>query len=576
MASIKHVAPDQRRHVRSRAPIGVRLRGLDCSVRDWGLGGLCVEGFAGDPVKPGDKLPAELTIDLLGLGSTFTTKSEVVWVARDGKTVAVRFVGISTREKEVLGRAVLGTAVNGERESLLRALNGLDSIESHRHEGPDLKATAEMDVLATTTAKALTAAKPLATVTPVSTLPTALESPPPDPRRQFLRRVWGSLLYWAAGLALGAVMVTVLYFHFFRLDLEYSVVSLPISSVVSQDLGRCEEVLVREGDAVRKGQALVVMDDDVLSRDLEIAELRLAAARADLTAAESRIGKEKEKLKLYERITRAKLASADALVSAYTIQLTAHSAILQREQTLVDSATGGAQAVNMTQARVAELEGLLLQARAEKLVAETAVDAIKQGSFYNSRELVGDLAAYQEKLDDAKERIQLTEQRVLQIRERVKRLTYRAPFDGKVVKVLKAAGSAASRGETLVIVERTGAFPVVDAYVTQAEANSLTQGGAAAVWLPSLDKTYRARVTKIDRTSGFQTEMQAHTKDSQLRYNWRGAQDRSASVQLVIDQELPPEAWAELAGGMPATVSVATRPSAWQKARTIWAKASPW
>lgn len=538
MATIKHEAPDQRRHYRSRAPISVQIGSSKCMIHDWSLGGFLINEYKGPSLKVGANATAAISVHWQSFDIAFTTDVEVVRL--NGKSVGVRFTRLEAREKEVLGQALLASTANGERASLMKALADLD---------PAAKATV---------------------VTPVSMVPTARESTPPNPRNQFLRRAWMSAIYWGAGLALGAMIVTVMYFHFFRLDLEYSVVSLPLYPVVSQDVGRCAELLVREGDVVKAGQPLLRLEDDVLTRDLELAELQLASSKSDLATGESRVAKEQEKLALYEHITKAKLASNTAQVDSYTRQLEANKTILDRELTLMNNAVGAVQVVNQTQARVAELEGLLLHAQAEKRIAETSLDALKHGSFYDQRHLVGDMSQYEVNLADARQRIRLAEQRVTQTRDRVKRLTYLAPFDGKVVKLMKAPGSVTNRGEVLVVVEKVDDKPVIDAFVTQDEANTLRLGGKAAVWVPALNRSFNATVVKIDRTSGFLTEMQSHAKDFQLRYNWRGQQDRSAYVQLALEGELP--IGEGLAGGMPATVSIAAQPAFWQRIRITLAK----
>jgi hypothetical protein len=108
---------------------------------------------------------------------------------------------------------------------------------------------------------------------------------------------------------------------------------------------------------------------------------------------------------------------------------------------------------------------------------------------------------------------------------------------------------------------------VIDAFVTQDDANYLSLGSQASVWIPALDRTYKAQIVTVDRTSGFLSEMQAHLKESQLRYNWRGQQDRSAYVQLAIVDELSAAEKQALTGGMPVTVSVAKRPTFWTNTR---------
>src|SRR5262249_38805848 len=152
-------------------------------------------------------------------------------------------------------------------------------------------------------------------------------------------------IYLTLGLAVGTIILLVLYFHFFRLDLEYSVVSLPLYPVISQDVGRCQEVFVKEGDTVKQGQELFRVEDDVITRDLEVAELQLAAAKIDLDTAQGRVDKEREKNALYSNISNDKLNSTSSLVEALDIQLKQAKSQLERERTLFFTRTSTQQAV---------------------------------------------------------------------------------------------------------------------------------------------------------------------------------------------------------------------------------------
>jgi multidrug resistance efflux pump len=192
---------------------------------------------------------------------------------------------------------------------------------------------------------------------------------------------------------------------------------------------------------------------------------------------------------------------------------------------------------------------------------------VNNGDFYDHTRLVGDLPQFLVNLEDAKERLRIAEERVRVTKQHLRRLTYRSPFPGKVTKILKPSGSAVNRGEVLVIIEKAAEAAVIDAFVTQDDANYLSLGSRASVWIPALDRTYRAQVVMVDRTSGFLSEMQSHLKESQLRYNWRGQQDRSAYVQLAIVDELSAAEQQALTGGMPVTVSVAKRPAFWTNIR---------
>jgi multidrug resistance efflux pump len=530
MALVKNEAPDQRRHHRSSVPIGVRIHGLSHCVTDWSLGGFRVADFVAGGLIVGERLLVQFTVVYQGLDVAFSTEIDVVRIDREKRTMAGRFVQLTAREKEVLGYAMLGPTVNGERASLIESLARIDIP-----------------------------------VTPVSAIPTAKEAPRPSPIKLRVRRFVFTMIYLGLGLALGAVILLVLYFHFFRLDLEYSVVSLPLYPVISQDIGRCQELLVKEGDVVKQGQELFRVEDDTLTRDLEVAELQLAAAKIDLATAQGRVDKEREKNNLYLSISKDKLKSANSLVEALEIQLGQAKSQYERERTLLVTRSTSQQLVEQAFARVGSLEGQLLQAKADQRIAEHALIALKQGDFFDQRRLVGDLPQFLVNLQDAEARHKLGVKRETLARDRAKRLVYFAPFDGKVVKLLKVVGATMNRGEALAILEKAGDAPVIDGFVTQDDANSLSLGNGASIWIPALDKTVQGRIVKIDRTSGFLTEMQAHMKDSQLRYNWRGQEDRSAYVQLEIQDAIEPDIQKTLGGGMPVVVSVAKRPLFWHR-----------
>ena len=66
---------------------------------------------------------------------------------------------------------------------------------------------------------------------------------------------------------------------------------------------------------------------------------------------------------------------------------------------------------------------------------------------------------------------------------------------------------------------------VITAYLTQDEVLHVGIGDEATVYVPAFDTTLKAKVTGIDRTSGFADEMHA-------KFNFRNTRDRSAVVTL--------------------------------------------
>jgi multidrug resistance efflux pump len=507
------------------------ILGTSYVVRDWSLGGFGLEDFNGK-VAVGDHLVVQFVIPHQGLDVSFTTEAVIVRSSEKKRFIAGVFLHLSECERELLRFAMHGSTRNG-----------------HLPWSSESPARVEMPV------------------TPISLVPTPDEAPSPSRGQVLVRRFIYSLLYYGAGAALGLAVLLTLYWYFFRLDLNYAVISLPLHPVISQDVARCEAVLVTEGASVEADQPLLQLEDDLLRREYETSQLLLATAKEDLRTAKARVETERKRLAFYQKASQEKLLSAKELVTSLDNQYRTAKQILDRYRELLRTKAESVQRVEEAEGRCAQLSYLLIQAKAELAIAENAVLAVNNGDFYDHTRLVGDMPQFLVNLEDAKERQRIAEERVRVTKQHLRRLTYRAPFRGKVTKILKPSGSAVNRGEVLLIIEKAGEAAVIDAFVTQDDANYLSLGSQASVWIPALDRTYRAQIVMLDRTSGFLSEMQAHLKESQLRYNWRGQQDHSAYVQLAIVDELSAAEQQALTGGMPVTVSVAKRPAFWTNIR---------
>ncbi len=510
------------------------MQETDYLVADWSLGGFRVEDFSAVGLDIGDRLFAGLVLPYRGLEVSFAAEVEIVRLGNAGRTLVARFTHLNPREQEVLRRVMGGSGPD---------IDGADLVAS----------LADVECPAT----------------PTTAVPTDREAPPRGRLGVALRRLFFTLFYLVLGMTLATVIGVALFWHFFRIELEYSVVSLPLYPVISQDVARCQELYVKEGDTVRAGQPLFLVEDDVLTRDLELAEVQFATTKVDLETAEGRVQKEKEKVARYQGLTEANRDRARAQVEKLTRQARAARTQLERVQRLTVRGASAQEEIDQRELTLAGFEGSLLEAQADLKIAEQAVETIKHGEFYDQRRLVGDLQQYLVNLDDARERHNVAAKALEYTRTRVKRLTYHAPFDGRVVKLLKPTGGTMSRGEAVAILEKTGDEPAIDGFVTQDEANALSLGTQVTIWVPALDKTYQGQVVKIDRTSGFLTEMQAHLKDSQLRYNWRGENDRSAYVQFAFTEPLTAEEKEQLGGGMPTVVTVEKQPALLRRIRSL-------
>ncbi|MEW5850737.1 MAG: HlyD family efflux transporter periplasmic adaptor subunit [Myxococcota bacterium] len=521
MLTIKREPPSQRRFFRLTSPAVAVVKDVPYPTKDWSLGGFRIDDFKGEAVV-GERVPAQFGLNFHGFSLGFQVEVEVVRLEANG-TLAARFIELGDRERELM----------------LHFASSLTSGEM----SPVGDTLARMDI----------------PVTPVSTSPKAHEAAPLPPARLKIKRVVYSVFYILSGTALGLYLLLMLYWHTFRLDVDHAVITVPLHPVISQDLGRVREVMVHEGDAVTTGQPLLRIEDDVLTQELNTARLNLDRARAELRTAGLRLRNEEQKLKVYKDISRNKLAAARELVASLSARKTAAEGQLRRLRALQSGGAVSEQMVEQAESRLAEVQGALAQARAEQRIAESAQVAVRNGAFYDERTLVGDLQSQAVSQEDARERVKLAEAQLKLAEERVDRLTYRAPTNGKVLRMGKVVGMTVNRGETVAIVEPKVAMPVIDAFLTQDEVAVITLGHQATVWIPALDRQFTASVTRIDRTAGFVPEVRAGLGDD-VRYAGRGTSERTATVQLAFD-ELTPEMVRELRGGLPALVSMPKHPA---------------
>ena len=124
----------------------------------------------------------------------------------------------------------------------------------------------------------------------------------------------------------------------------------------------------------------------------------------------------------------------------------------------------------------------------------------------------------------AKHELRLAELELAALQAERARHSLLAPARGRLISVMRGAGLATSRGETLALFERDEER-VIDVFLTQEEALEVGLGDQAAVYFPATGARVTSVVSAVDRTSGYIDEVGS-------RYHWRGPKDRSARVTL--------------------------------------------
>ena len=126
--------------------------------------------------------------------------------------------------------------------------------------------------------------------------------------------------------------------------------------------GRIKDILVHEGQFVRAGQALALMDTEVLGAERRQAEAQLRQAQSAVATAHSQLAqREGEK------------AAAQAAVAQRMVELRSATTHMQRSRALIEKGFISVQAMEDERARVAGAKAMVRAARAQVAAAESAM-----------------------------------------------------------------------------------------------------------------------------------------------------------------------------------------------------------
>ncbi|MBE9019176.1 HlyD family secretion protein [Chroococcidiopsidales cyanobacterium LEGE 13417] len=211
-----------------------------------------------------------------------------------------------------------------------------------------------------------------------SAKPPVQESPPespqpPQPKRPYRR--WGWIL--AGTIAIAGIGTGVWYWFRPKADnmIQFSGrIEGYETDVSTKGTGRVEEVTVREGARVKKGQLLVRLSDEEVRSALQAAISQVNAAkqrevnaRLQITAAEAQLADARLNLQQSEGDTQGKVAEAESLVAAAQAFLTQEEARVGEVRALLEQA-------QVDRDRYARLASLGAETQQRYDVAQTAVN----------------------------------------------------------------------------------------------------------------------------------------------------------------------------------------------------------
>jgi len=312
------------------------------------------------------------------------------------------------------------------------------------------------------------------------------------------------------------------------------------TDVGAKTAGRIDAVTVREGDAVRRGQLLVRIDDAEVRAQLRGAEARLAAARQQAAQAELQISVLAGQVRQAElslaqargdargRIdqaeaqlatTRAQLAQAEAQVSQARSDLRLARVNRGRYAALVREGATAQQQFDQAQATFEAAEATL-NARLAAVEAARRQVAASEGALVQVRTAAlnpdvrtaqlevtrRQLAQARSQLAGSRAEVRSAEASRAQIEAQISYLVIKSPIAGVVTARAVEPGAVVTTGKTLLTLLDLDTV-YLRGFVPEGQIGRVRVGQKAEVYLDSYpDRPFSGRVAAIDPQASFTPE----------------------------------------------------------------------
>lgn len=325
--------------------------------------------------------------------------------------------------------------------------------------------------------------------------------------------------------------------------------------------GRVTQILVREGDTVKAGQVVAVIEDEEVNQQLQAAIAQVnaarqdeAQARLDVSVAASRIQESQANLAQSKADSQGRVSQAESTVAASQAQADQARAQVTQAQAEVRRAASQLKLARIDRDRYAELvaQGAINrqqfdQAQTNADTAQANLDTaratlVAQGAAVKTadRQLQAarggltqtrstslnpeirssQLTAYQQQKEQSSARLAAAQAKVQaaianqqQLQNRLDSFKVKSPIDGTVQDRPLEPGAVVTSGKTLLTVINPNAV-YLRAYVPEGDIGKIYPGKSARVLLDSNpQQSLPAKVSAIDPKASFTPENIYFQKD---------------------------------------------------------------
>lgn len=290
--------------------------------------------------------------------------------------------------------------------------------------------------------------------------------------------------------------------------------------------GRVQEVTVREGNRVSRGQLLVRIDDDEVQAQLRGAQARLAAARQQEQGARSQIDVVESRIRESELTVaqsrqdnegrvdqaRANVATAQAQLEQAQAQLRLARVTAERSEQLTRQGATSLQTLDQDRAAYASAQATVAALLKQVEAARGALELARSTSL-NPSIRQAQLAALEQQRQQARAALLAARAEVAnalavqqQIQAQIAWLTIRSPLEGVVIARSVEPGAVVTSGRTLLtLLDPTTVY--LRGFVPEGSIGRVKVGQQARVFLDSDPKRpLAATVAEIDAQASFTPE----------------------------------------------------------------------
>jgi HlyD family secretion protein len=327
-------------------------------------------------------------------------------------------------------------------------------------------------------------------------------------------------------------------------------------NVSSKIPGRIASLSVDEGDPVRQGDVIAVLESEEISAKVRQAQAGLQATDAQMEQA--RLAVELEALRTEDQVRQAKAALEAARAKWEMAQNGARPEEIRQAEQAVEAARAQFMVAQKTWNRLEALakEGVIPQQKADEAEGAFLAAQAQLQAAEAKLQLVRDAVRKEEKqaawagLKAAEANLQLAEHARMQVQLRkrdidalrakqlanwaqveeaqayLKQTLLRAPADGVVSRKMAETGETVAAGMPILTIAQQGQW-WVEVFVDESVAGGIQRGDTVQVEFPSLGKRVDAKVTRILPAADFATKRATNERGSfdsrslQLRVEWK-------------------------------------------------------